>query len=268
MQDKRLRDGYGKHRKPVTITIMDGEVVAKVSLGRKLMMIIDLADIDILNEHSFYAHKRADGQVVARSSQTGLYAHRIILQAMSSDVDHVNHQPLDNRKVNLRECSSMQNQLAREHQQLDGFYGLYKIQDYSEENKYVRGRLTTIIHYDVWGYFKPDGRKSRERFKDILDAACARDNAYMEYYKDSHDVWHTYNFINWNHPTDDKLRKINPFNQCSPYIKWLRNTAKEQNKKALKWLNNTRWGFEWYMTHINSGVMNFTPHEGELYMES
>lgn len=269
MKDKRLRSGYGKHNRPITITLLDGEVIAKVSLGKHKIMIIDLADIEILKDHSLYAHKRSDGQYVARSSQTGAYVHRIILNAMSSDVDHVNHQPLDNRKVNLRECSSMQNQLARNAKELDGFYGLYKIQDACEQPYIQNGRVRGMVNkHDVWGYYNPDGSKNKQRFRDVIDAAFARDNEYYEYYKDSYDVWHTYNFINWNFLFECELSTPGADNPCTSYMEWLKKTAQEQSKKAIKWLNNTSWGMNWFMHHIDTGEANTTPHEGMWYMNA
>ena len=62
MVDKRCRDGYGKHVKhPITFTAIDGEPVVKVSLGMQRFMIIDVADMWILEENSFYAQIRTDG---------------------------------------------------------------------------------------------------------------------------------------------------------------------------------------------------------------
>ena len=65
-----LRNGYGKHTGRVEITEHNKQVTVSVSIGKRKKAVISLSDINILNEHSFSAHRRNDGQYLARSSQT------------------------------------------------------------------------------------------------------------------------------------------------------------------------------------------------------
>ena len=145
----------------------------------------------------------------------------------------------------------MQNQLAREAERLDGFYGLFKIQDESESYEGHRGRKVEVRRFDIWGFYKPDGSKDRRRFREVDKAAEARDDAYHEYYKDSEANWHTYNFINWNFPWGEEDEK------CEPYYEYLKTMAKEQRQKGVEWLNSTRWGLKWLMKNVDAGEIDF-----------
>ncbi len=96
-----LRNGYGKHKRKVEIASYQGQYVALISLGKRKRAIISLSDIELLNDHSFYAHGRHDGQYVARSSQTQDYLHRILINPINKqEVDHINADPLDNTRGN------------------------------------------------------------------------------------------------------------------------------------------------------------------------
>ncbi|GIC78296.1 HNH endonuclease [Moritella sp. F3] len=195
----RLKNGYGRHKKNITIIDIDGHTVAKIGLGKNLTTTISLSDIDVLLEHSFYAKIRKDGKYVVRSNTTGAYLHRILMNPDDEqEVDHVDANPLNNTRVNLRRCTKRQNNLAKKTPLLKGFSG---------------------IHQTKWGWYKAfdgDGRKVG-KFDTAQKAAKARDELMLDAYfhSESGEELHTYGFIDWNDPCSvpyiDKLTESDNF---------------------------------------------------------
>lgn len=179
----RLKNGYGCHKKNIQITTLNGEIVAKIGIGKNQTTTINLGDINILLEHSFYAKKRKDGKYVARSNKgTQPYLHRLIMNPDDEqEVDHVDANPLNNTRGNLRRCTKRQNSLAKKTPQLKGFSG---------------------IHQTRWGWYKAfdgEGRKVG-KYDSAQKAAKARDELMLEAYfhSESGEELHTYSFIDWN----------------------------------------------------------------------
>jgi hypothetical protein len=178
----RLKNGYGCHKKNIQIMTVDGHLVAKVGLTKNKTTLISLCDIDILKTHSFYAHKRKDGKNVARSNKTGAYLHRLLMvPTEEQEVDHVDTNPLNNTRENLRRCTKRQNNLAKKTPTIKGFTG---------------------IHKTKWGWYKAfdgDGRKVG-RFDSAIRAAKARDELMLEAYfhSESGEELYTFSFIDWN----------------------------------------------------------------------
>lgn len=194
----RLRKGFGKHKKPISIFTEQGRSYAQISLGNRKTTLISLADIELLKEHSLYAQKRKDGQFVARSSQTGGYLHRLIMQPTEyQEIDHINHTPLDNTRGNLRPCSSRQNNLAKQQELVEGFVGIKCIQ---------KTRLVKLAkhHYVKRGIYRvkyPDGTLSKEKYNKAFEAAEARDDFMEQEYfhrEAEEETFHPHAFITWN----------------------------------------------------------------------
>ncbi len=211
----RMRNGYGLHKKPVEIfsdrTMPDGVGVsrhrAKISLGGNKTTTVSLCDIELLNQHSFHAHKRRDGQYVARSSTTGEYLHRIILGPESTqEVDHVNGDPLDNRRENLRPCSTRQNNLAKAKPVILKGQNCYGVAER------VRG----------FGYRNQKG-KIVGSHQILADAMAARDEYMAELYstQQPNEPFHPYAFIPWNQGYREEQREMD---------EWLRRQANEADE--------------------------------------
>lgn len=69
---------------------------------------IDKEDIGIVKNHKW----RIDisGHVVSNINRKLVFIHRLILRPpIDKFVDHINNQPLDNRKINLRLCTNQEN---------------------------------------------------------------------------------------------------------------------------------------------------------------
>lgn len=93
--------------------IPDGAV--GVQLPRGLVAIVDRADADWVGEWNWHCSAaRAQAHVLRRTTaggaKTTIWLHRAVLQAPEDfQVDHINGNPLDNRKANLRACTPQQN---------------------------------------------------------------------------------------------------------------------------------------------------------------
>ena len=208
MKPKRLRNGYGKHTKPITLSIENGHPTATISLGKRKKTKISIADLHILEKHSFYAHQRADGMYVARSSQNGKYIHRLIMKPKEElEVDHVNADPLDNRRGNLRAATAIQNNLAKKRDLVYGYSGIIQTQKRFVEYKMIGGYKTPVrIKAAKFLAIGPDGKKYGPYFDTDSTSAAAhkaarvRDKLMQEEYMDHYEYHehHNFGFIHWN----------------------------------------------------------------------
>jgi len=73
--------------------------------------IIDKEDYETVKDYKWGLHQTKFGNYV-RSTKDRIYLHRLIM-GFPNEVDHKNHNGLDCRKENLRECSSSQNKMNR-----------------------------------------------------------------------------------------------------------------------------------------------------------
>jgi len=89
----------------------------KIPLTQNQYALVDKEDFDSLNKHkwsaSFSPHRKTFTAVRATKTEgkwTSVIMHREIMEAPKGmDVDHMNHNTLDNRKENLRVCTRAEN---------------------------------------------------------------------------------------------------------------------------------------------------------------
>lgn len=88
---------------------------------------VDNDDFDIINESLWTASKF--GYAITRRNGVGLWMHRIVSKCPDNlEVDHINGDKLDNRKLNLRHCTKVQNQGNRwksKHAKTSIYKGVY-----------------------------------------------------------------------------------------------------------------------------------------------
>lgn len=98
-----------------------------INLTQNKRTLVDDQDYEWLNRFK-WVYK---GTGVCRSfsfnhKKYHVYMHRLLLGARDGlEVDHINHDPLDNRRSNLRLCTHRQNLYNREKRQ-DGYKGVFK----------------------------------------------------------------------------------------------------------------------------------------------
>jgi HNH endonuclease len=112
-------------------------LVAFVQLTRGQEAKIDACDRDLVAAYSWHSIPSPTGGFYARTTG-GLYMHRLITNCPAGqEVDHVNHDTLDNRRGNLRVGSHKENME-------NGKFALAthcpKGHPYDEENTYIDGR--------------------------------------------------------------------------------------------------------------------------------
>jgi len=91
-----------------------------IPLTQGKVTLVDDADYERLNRWKWCAIKYGNTWAAVRNSprnkkgkQETIYMHRVIMGLQKGDkrqIDHINHNDLDNRRVNLRICTSQQNQ--------------------------------------------------------------------------------------------------------------------------------------------------------------
>lgn len=97
-----------------------------ISLTKGKVALVDDQDYEWLNNWTWhctshhYAARRANGKLV--------YMHRLIMNPPSGkEVDHIDHNPLNNQRSNLRCCTHQQNQMYQGIQKnsTSGFIGVH-----------------------------------------------------------------------------------------------------------------------------------------------
>lgn len=87
----------------------------EIPLTKGYKAIVDLADYEWCATHRWHARVDRNNVYALRSLNPGkVLMHRVILNAPSDTlVDHINHNGLDNRRINLRLCTNRQNQFNK-----------------------------------------------------------------------------------------------------------------------------------------------------------
>lgn len=73
--------------------------------------LVDDEDYERVNQHKWRAHntKKNIWYAVREVNGTSLYLHSFILNIFNKRIDHINHDGLNNQKLNLRPCTQSQN---------------------------------------------------------------------------------------------------------------------------------------------------------------
>jgi hypothetical protein len=138
----------------------------KVSLTKNRYALVDDEDYEKVSRLSWkYTGGYAAHNYTVKGKQGCIYMHRLIMNAHRGRfVDHINHDPLDNRRTNLRICTHSQNHMNR--MKLPGKSSRYKGVTWNKqvgkwkasiqaEGKYrfigyFQNELQAAIAYDMW----------------------------------------------------------------------------------------------------------------------
>ncbi len=88
----------------------------EIEVGRELRAKVDTDMYWLVRLFEWRTHKMKTARWYARTYINGghIYMHRLVMAARTGDqIDHKNHDGLDNRRVNLRFCTQSQNQQNR-----------------------------------------------------------------------------------------------------------------------------------------------------------
>lgn len=118
-------------------------------------VLIDAEDYErVAAEGAWAAYQREDGKCYARSTRRGwILLHRFIMETPKGMVtDHLNGDTMDNRRANLRVCSSMENNRNRKLCSgnktgvagVDVFRGKYRAQINTPERRIYLGSFETL----------------------------------------------------------------------------------------------------------------------------
>jgi hypothetical protein len=89
-------------------------IVLIKSKGKIYEAYIDYEDYPLISNYTWCRNVVSGyAQTIDRITRKGIYMHRLIMNATDEEIDHINGNPLDNRKCNLRFCSSSQNKHNR-----------------------------------------------------------------------------------------------------------------------------------------------------------
>ena len=111
-------------------------MIIKLPSGHDVL--IDKEDKKSISEYKWFLFKDKHRNFYVRGYKTGvtkpkrIFMHRLILNVKNGEfTDHINHDGLDNRKVNIRKCTSLQNQMNRRGNpnRLSKFKGVTKMPD-------------------------------------------------------------------------------------------------------------------------------------------
>ena len=144
--------------------------VALIPVGRGLFAIIDKQDLDLVSNFSWSlhmneGHARRYAQSVNKHSKATVRLHQLIASPSSGEVvDHINGDGLDNRRANLRLCSTTQNI-----HNSGSRTGLSQYKGVSKDQKGWTARI-----------FSQGERYDLGTFADEVDAAIAYDLAAMK----------------------------------------------------------------------------------------
>lgn len=146
--------------------------MAILNLTKGKVAIVDDADFEWLSQWKWtynpigYAYRRK----LIGDKKTCIYLHRFILDApKDKDVDHINGDPLDNRRNNIRLCTTGQNLANRGKMSTNssGYRGVIRV-----KNKWVA---------QIGG--RVNGKRVNKflgAFDDVIDAAKAHERALVE----------------------------------------------------------------------------------------
>ena len=99
--------------KPNTNTYKINDDVCEIHTIKGDVIYVDYYDFENskLREHCWYVTSR--GYVASRINGKITYIHRLIMKPGKLQVDHINHNKLDNRRLNLRVVTNLENHHIR-----------------------------------------------------------------------------------------------------------------------------------------------------------
>ena len=145
----------------------------KIKLQNNTYTLIDNVDYNLVSKHKWhYCIKRnkkyVRTNIIKNKKITVLYLHRLILDAKKGQyVDHINGNPLDNRRKNLRICTNQQNltNAGPQKNNKSGYRGVY----WAKSNRKWCAQITHKGNRISLGYFTNKKSAAKAYNKAALD---------------------------------------------------------------------------------------------------
>lgn len=104
-----------------------GGAITILSKGREYIVRYDLRDQEIISTHKWHI---SQGYVCTSIKGKSVRLHRIIMKVLSkpgAQIDHIDHNPLNNRRANLRICTASENRRnSRKFKGSSKYKGVYR----------------------------------------------------------------------------------------------------------------------------------------------
>lgn len=146
----------------------------EITLTKGKSTMVDDEDYELLNKFIWNAHRYGSKfRAITKKGPEGkeILMHRLIMKAPKGmEVDHINHNPLDNRKNNLRLASRADNQKNQPQLRKNNKSGYKGVSWYKPSKRWQ-------VHINILGK-----RKHLGHFINIIEAAECYNKAALEIY--------------------------------------------------------------------------------------
>ena len=122
----------------------------KIKLKNNLFTLVDDSDFEYLSQYKWCLHSGYALTNRAGAEKRMVYMHRLIMDAPEGmEVDHINHDPLDNRRENLRVCTHSENGKNKllPKNNTSGYKGVYPYKGKYKASIRINGDLTYLGMY-------------------------------------------------------------------------------------------------------------------------
>lgn len=127
----------------------------KIKLTQGKYVLVDDEDFAVLNKYKWHFHDKGAAVrkiYISAVKQRIVYMHREIMKPMgNTEVDHINHDQLDNRKNNLRLCNRAENNANMRMSRHNS--SSYKGVSYNKKEKKYRAYISIANKQKHLGYF-------------------------------------------------------------------------------------------------------------------
>jgi hypothetical protein len=155
---KAWNKGISIIKQKQTIILPNGEIAVKINLSKDLFALIEDEDFDRVNQYKWFLLGGHKNKQYAKTGN-GLLLHRFIMnvdmKSKNVQIDHINGNGLDNRKVNLRLATNQQNNAntSIRNDNTSGYKGVYYKKDREQRKKKWGAQININKKNISLGYF-------------------------------------------------------------------------------------------------------------------